>query len=292
MKRGSTDVDWVIATGLFIVFLLSIFVFLKPGITAPHKPEALLDIVEDGIRKESAWRGTGIYWTLYEVPLYLKKDAGVVGDDCFKIPFDYVWSQDRFDLYKITGDNPLNPKQTPLPFRLDGTYIIFKPQLSSTDKEIFVLDYSKNPLFSQRIVSINVVSCAIDGGNEILIEEIGKSGKPNFEYSYGVIESIKGISAYAAKEGMIGYYQEDDGNRPDRYNKQLKEKMGFPFTKEFSVHIKSVGTSPPALCNNGECNFQPMPPEIDANIFVREWSDFILNYNGLRTPVTVNLRVW
>lgn len=280
MKRGSTDVDWVIAIGLFITFLLSILVFLKPGITAPHRPEALLDIVEDGIKQETQIGGPGIYWTIYEVPLYLKEK--VTSSGCFKIPFEFEgWKQSDFNLYKITGDinnkptDPVDPtKQTPIPFKLDGGFIIFKPEFSSVGKkEIFILDYSENLVFSQS--STHDVNCE---DPPIYIEETDLSGNPNFKYDYGVIEPIKGIS-----QKIINDLKTQADMNLDSYN-DLKISYGFPITKEFSVHL--------IYPDNTIFDFQPMKPEIDANIFVREWSDFILNDNGLRDPVIVNIRVW
>lgn len=292
MKRGSTDIDWVIAIVLFIIFLLSIFVFLKPGIVQPHKPESLLDIVENKLRNDTSPDGTGIYYTLYETPLYLENKDGIVGAKCFKIPFQYDWSQEGFDVYKLTGDEadpnnlPDSNKQNPISYFLDGDNIVVKTTLLTTEKDIFAFIYSNNQVFSQRIVKSNILDMADCSDPTLLIEQIDPSDSSiNFEYNYGVTDHIKGASTYAT-ERIIYDYQDNDPNKSERYNNELKLKYGFPLLKEFSIHIK--GTADLTI----EYNFQPIQPEVDANVFVREWSDFILETNGIRKPVNLNIRIW
>ena len=296
MKRGSTDIDWVIAIVLFIIFLLSIFVFLKPGIIQPHKPESLLDIVEDKLRNETSSEGTGIYYTLYETPLYIENKNNIVGIKCLKIPFNYDWPQEGFDVYKLTGEEtnlanlPDPDKQNPVSYLLDGYNIIIKVTLLTTEKDRFAFVYSDNPVFSQRSVKSNILNIDTDCGGTpptLLIEEIDPldPSNINFEYNYGVTDHIRGISIYATTR-IVNDYNDNDPNKPDKYNNELKPKYGFPLLKEFSIHIK--GTTDSTI----EYNFQPIQPEVDANVFVREWSDFILETNGIRKPANVNIRIW
>ena len=285
MKRGSTDIDWVIAIVLFIIFLLSIFVFLKPGIVQPHKPESLLDIVEDKLRNESSSKGIGIYWTLYETPLYIEnKDITVI--KCIKIPFTYGWNKNEFDVYKITGDTSTPPdpnnlpdpnKENPLPFYIDGENIVIKTALTNS-KDIFIIESSKNDLFSGKGGDLNFdVDCASEVIDQI--ETVGPEEIIHFQYSYGVTDPINGISLDAIQNIRSNYLD------PTKYNDELKPKYGFPLLKEFSVYIK--GSDYPNIQP-----FEPVQPEVDANVFVREWSDFILEPNGIRKPVNVNIRVW
>ena len=61
LKRGiGGHVDWIIAMGLFLVFITSLFVFFKPGITPLYQPEILLNIVEKNFINETELRITKI----------------------------------------------------------------------------------------------------------------------------------------------------------------------------------------------------------------------------------------
>ena len=45
-KKGLAYIDWIISMGLFIVVVIAIFAFLKPGAKPIHESKGLINILE------------------------------------------------------------------------------------------------------------------------------------------------------------------------------------------------------------------------------------------------------
>ncbi len=65
-KRGLGYVDWAISMGLFIIVVLAIFIFLKPGAKPVYDNESLLNIVENNFISENKW-------SIIDVPVFVKR---------------------------------------------------------------------------------------------------------------------------------------------------------------------------------------------------------------------------
>jgi len=61
-KKGS-HADWVISLGIFIVYLMTMFTIIKPGIEQPYRNEVLMDIVEKNFEDS-------IFYNITKIPLY------------------------------------------------------------------------------------------------------------------------------------------------------------------------------------------------------------------------------
>ena len=71
----------------------------------------------------------------------------------------------------------------------------------------------------------------------------------------------------------------------------LKEKWGYPAGKDFAIYYVQSATIPYDLNSKVDiCNVAT--PYDQSNVYVKEWSDWILNPDGTRMPVIFNLRVW
>ena len=62
--KGATHIEWVISMGIFLVFIISLFTFLKPGYKQPFASDTLLKILEDNFNNE-------VYWTIKSTPLII-----------------------------------------------------------------------------------------------------------------------------------------------------------------------------------------------------------------------------
>lgn len=68
-KRGS-HADWAISMGIFLVYLLVLFIIIRPGTEKVYDEKILLDIVEGKFNEE-------VKWTVKMSPLFVKKcEAG------------------------------------------------------------------------------------------------------------------------------------------------------------------------------------------------------------------------
>jgi len=64
-KKGlSADVDWIIATAMFLIYLGSIFVIFKPGVRPVFEEESLLNIVQRNFDEN-------ISWSISKTPIFL-----------------------------------------------------------------------------------------------------------------------------------------------------------------------------------------------------------------------------
>lgn len=54
-KRGETHIDWVISLGIFIVFILLLLVWIKPGYEPKYEEETLIDVIKNGIENDFTW---------------------------------------------------------------------------------------------------------------------------------------------------------------------------------------------------------------------------------------------
>ena len=54
-KRGASHTDWAISMAIFIMYILLLIIFLKPGVAPIYKPEGLMQLVEDNFFEETSW---------------------------------------------------------------------------------------------------------------------------------------------------------------------------------------------------------------------------------------------
>ena len=57
-KKGVTYIDWIISMGLFIIVVVAVFAFFKPGTTPAFKSESLIASVENNFIEEASWTET------------------------------------------------------------------------------------------------------------------------------------------------------------------------------------------------------------------------------------------
>ncbi len=64
-KAIGAEVDWIIAGGIFLIYLLMTLVYFKPGLNPVHNPQNLLDIVESEFERNA-------YWTITTQPMFVE----------------------------------------------------------------------------------------------------------------------------------------------------------------------------------------------------------------------------
>ncbi len=64
MKKGDIHVDWVISLGIFILYITSLLLIIKPGFRPSYSGDSLINILEEKFRKEA-------YWTIKTFPVSL-----------------------------------------------------------------------------------------------------------------------------------------------------------------------------------------------------------------------------
>jgi len=65
MKKGLTHIDWAMSIGLFILYLVIIFILFKPGIKEEYTSDFLSSIVQQGITDDS-------YLKIEKTPIFIE----------------------------------------------------------------------------------------------------------------------------------------------------------------------------------------------------------------------------
>ncbi|MDO8555540.1 MAG: hypothetical protein Q7R96_00005, partial [Nanoarchaeota archaeon] len=72
--RGNIHTDWAISMGLFLVAILTMFIFLKPGVQPIYQQTTLLDIIEHEFL-------TNTTWTIKQLPVFITRLADSTDHD-------------------------------------------------------------------------------------------------------------------------------------------------------------------------------------------------------------------
>ena len=259
MKKASTNVDWVISLGIFLTYILFLFIFLKPGIQQEYNEESLFDVLEQNIYSEANY-------TVKKIPLYINSDSGGYYKIKCQNDFEDEWDEDNIAIIDNNGGE------------YQGQSLIF----STTNKKIRMNVYLKNGLNNFFILNSNKET--YEGGIDECKEDC--TGEPvSCNECNPSIEQVDCI--FGTKETFEGLHNESLDTIYDNCNadyENFKKSWNFPMSKEFSLHTKKdLGYE--NLCNGGSESNQ-------SNIFVKEFKDILLDKYGNKEDVLVNMRIW
>jgi hypothetical protein len=159
-KAISSHIDWMISIGIFLIYLLSIFVFVKPGIKETHQPETLLKLLEEKFNEETNW-------IVKKVPLYLKTCGSL--DEGIRMSFPFLsWNRDWI-LIKDSNEPPNIPDYT------------------ITEYELYLKKTTENYL-------ICYTPDEIQGHDPLTCDETSYCTNCDGTAQYGVAETLEGLS--------------------------------------------------------------------------------------------------
>jgi len=160
MKKGLTYIDWSISIGLFIIYLLILFITFRPGAVDDYSSDHLTSMVEKNLREDT-------YQTMVRVPIYV--DVGAVGAGSNKV--DIVDFSTTWDKYKTFM---LDEYGKEVVYDLDGSLKI--EYVFSSGVNTFWFYYFDNDFLKESEV---VCPC--------------KTKSDGISYAFGVQEEIKGF---------------------------------------------------------------------------------------------------
>ncbi|MDP3917191.1 MAG: hypothetical protein Q8Q42_02790 [Nanoarchaeota archaeon] len=259
-KKGLEYIDWIISMSFFIVTVMMIFAFLRPGIQPNFESKDLLNIVESNFVEESTWSSISIPVAIHNLnydsngnPASIKVKHEPTSDWQF---INFYSKQDLnllniiithdFDSFEITcsafpcGTTTTSPSS-------QGIYLISleKPSVSAESFEI-------------------ADECSID-----------ENPSP-CDYLIGSKETVVGLDKEriaALMSGIMPY-------------SVIKDNWDFPATREFEVSIDYLnGTHENLISPNIQIPLQ-------SNVFVREILLPIIEKDGSRTPTKISIKVW
>ncbi len=71
MKRGIVQIDWIVSFGIFIIFLLLIFIWFGPGLSQDYSDEYLKTVAEKGFKEAS-------FDYVYRYPIFIEGQGNKV----------------------------------------------------------------------------------------------------------------------------------------------------------------------------------------------------------------------
>src|SRR3989344_1622044 len=103
MKKGMSYIDWMISLGIFLIYLVVIFIVFKPGIAEEYPEGYLTDIVRENIQKDASWN-------IIKIPLFV--DSSITGN--WQLTLDYPFEIAQENTF-IFGDIPFAIEERSLP---------------------------------------------------------------------------------------------------------------------------------------------------------------------------------
>lgn len=211
-KRGLDYIDWSMSLGLFLVAVVALFVFIKPGVQTPYDGASLISIVEQNFFAEA---GTMLKQTpMFMYHLVDKYNPGSNNAE-IEVTLDSTWH--------IAAVQP--PATAMFPYVKQNTAVTWDCP-STCDKKNFTIYWAANN----------------KNANDPLIElDCTPSGDRN--------SCDAALGATTTQEGLEQQFI--DGIKAEAYQ-QVKARWKYPQTKEFAIYLNNIfeiGIMPPAEGN-------------------------------------------
>ncbi len=128
----------------------------------------------------------------------------------------------------------------------------------------------------------NLDACIIDPSLEFA-GEVYDGEKCRAKYKVGVTEEIEGLALKKLLDLNTKEDREKCGAKVRGYE-CVKKLWGFPEVKDFKIELytkEKIAEFPKGV-----------EPPADANVYTKNYNDFILSDDGKKIPATINLMVW
>ena len=285
MKKGASHVDWAISMGIFLVYLIGLIIFLRPGVQPLINEDVLINLVQNNLNNET-------YLRVGKAPLLINLTNAGAGKYQININkgFPYDWAKENVSVINIYGEHlPTYIRSSTCD--INGCDLIFESDVERYTINQFTILHSLAFYPNSSASGLNGTYTVVENYDPIL-------NKGNFTYSIGVNEDVKGIYLPNLDNFLNSY------NNVSLYS-NLKKKWKFPDTKEFTIYLcndkyswdycySNISQGP---YNGATLDFKSSlynftAPVKDANVFVKEYKDWVINIKGERIIVRTLIRVW
>lgn len=256
-KKGAIHVDWAVSMALFVLFIIGILVFLKPGVLSLYDDEYLASLVVHEVINRSTVR-------LEEVPITFTPTQSVVSLS-FSDPFPLCGDTNPEKYVIIKQGQALPASADPKNYEIvvnDACVAVVRVQGLVQEKQTIRLVHFASGTWQNGAVSCVEPSC----------ETIGQNLR-----SVGVKETKKGIGDSTLRS-VLNSLNDDAG-----YN-AFKQQIRFPSRKAFRVCRDAV--------TEQTCVPSAAPPA-DADVTATTVSEVLLSDTAeINGKVDVIVQVW
>ena len=258
--KGTSQVDWAISVGIFLIYTIGLIIFLRPGLQPAMENNILISIIQNSLKEE-------VYAIVQKTPLFINTSSQTIPD--FTPPDTGNYQIEINDPLLFEGNKDdfalLDKNNNFLNFRLtDEKKLRFDGFVEKDELNLFWLLYYKDHNYQNNNPSL-------PGGKYAI------KNNENFTYGYGVAEGTVGIDY----KNLIGIEQDIN---------ILKNRWNFPESKDFSIIL--ANTTKKQYTQNDVIFSYNMKESLDqSDVFVKEWRDWIISNKGELYGITLNLRV-
>ncbi|MBT3691334.1 hypothetical protein HOG16_03790 [Candidatus Woesearchaeota archaeon] len=265
MKRGLSYVDWTISVGIFIIYIISIFVIMGPAFKQDYSDEYLGKIVKEGLKESTSI-------TIKRIPFYMVITQPVIDNGPLFTNLMIILDNLPLELHEITSN-----KQFAITNQL-GELVIRREYFPDTEKIKFIAQPADFGL-----TEVNIVG----GGNIYYSDKeffsyLQLDAAEPFEYdhrtTYGITEELIGLD-----DEELGRWLNDTVEYLD-----IQELFKYPKEKDFNIQIFN-DSSPP---DNPQREYMKKEPTDKDEVKVLMWSDWVIYPSTQRAPVMVVVRTW
>lgn len=318
MKKGATHVDWAISMGIFLIYVLLMFIFLKPATEPTYNGNTLLETVYTGLENDTTYTVQRGYFIIKPKDLEsIPHDSEGRYNIRIKSVGAYLsegWkSSEEQGLYHLTMFNESLGKVPPE--ELDGQDVDFDftneyctthtcsdadkdvlditAKLENNENNIFWFVYSEGAIYShlQAYIDYTNPQCQEENPPGARIRNCLLNDGPadgiddeDFTYEFGVIETYSGFSQDKLEALSIEY----PGGSEEEYQ-ELKEKWGIPEGVQFTVNITNLSSYPIDI----DYEFGATKEVIEnVDVFAKEWGDWMLQEKATYLPIKISVKVW
>lgn len=200
MKKGLLYIDWSISVGIFIIYLVTIFVFVSPSLAKDYSEEYLKTIARSGFEEKT-------YHTLSIYPIFIKHT----------IPDDAI-----FILSVPSNIQPLdNPSKVGI-FYFDGSSLV-----EITDSEVSPNSITFIPQGMVYDGAVNTYYMIISDYEEGYVHNNPGTGISPESYAFGIPELIRSLSSNKFADLQALSYED------------IKRELKYPLTKDIAINVYS-----------------------------------------------------
>ena len=168
MGKGASHIDWAISMGIFIIYILSLLIFVQPGLEETSDRTILLTILENGFKSYT-------YHDLEKTPLFINTSSSD-GNYKFQIIFNnnFPFTGNEEDFTLTDKDN----SQVPFDLALNGNDDMrFDVTIEGNIKNLFWLLHMQEADYDNLPISQD---------QRIILQESNNQ----FNYKFGTVETI------------------------------------------------------------------------------------------------------
>lgn len=203
-KKGAIHVDWAISMGMFLIYVILLFIIIKPGYYSENTPESLFNIVEEQFQNSA---GTNI------------KEIQFIIEKCSQTTVTLTDENNKYFFSKLMSGN-------------DRVEIVNSQAVSISGNSLVISCDNQGGL--QNFNTKQTFIAVAHPKDFISVKEF-----PKFQVVCGVSQEQRCLSYMGVITEFLGLNKEFLNNLKTQDYGNLKLQWGYPLNKEFRIYTNN-----------------------------------------------------